>query len=161
MMLLEGQRFLDEGRFEEALACFQGDDPRAIFGRGVALQLLARFEEAEAEYLKVLARSPRNEETLANLIALSVERFDLASVERYSRQLLDIAPGAPIALEGLIVVGVERGDYDLAASCFARLKPVEEESRDAVEYRLSRQMVERLKERHRWKEEHGPVAHPY
>ncbi|SRR5579883_593747 len=154
-MLSEGQRFLEEGRFEEALACFQGDDPRAVFGRAVALQLLGRFEQAESEYQKVLARDPQNQEALANLIALNVERFDLANVERYSRRLLEIAEDAPIALEGLIVVGVERRDYDLAARCFARLKPVQEGSRDAVEYRLSRQMVERLREHH------GSITHPY
>ena len=154
-MSSEGRRFLDEGRFEEALESFSGsEDAHGFFGRAVALQLLARFEEAEAAYGRLLAAHPGHEEALANLIAMNVEKFDLARIEQYARRLLEISPDAPVALEGLIVVAVERRDFDLAASCFARLSRLEEAGRDAVEYRLSRHIVERLKDHH------GSVAHP-
>ena len=83
MRLDQGQQFLKEGRFEDALACFEAcTDPRAIFGRAVALQLLGRLDEAEAVYETVLTAQPGHEEILATLIALNVERFNLDRVEK-------------------------------------------------------------------------------
>ena len=152
-MQSEGQRLLEEGRFEQALACFESED--SAFGRAVALQLLRRFDEAESLYEQILSTDPEHSEALANLIALHVEQFRLESVEKYSRRLLAVHPDAPIALQGLLVVAVERREYKLAANCFARLKPLPPDGRDAVEYRLSRQVVERLKD------QHGSLANPY
>ncbi len=152
---MNGPQLLEEGRFDEALASFHGDDVRSVFGRAVALQLLGRFEEAESAYESVLASDPNHEETLANLIAMYVEQFHLENVERYSRRLLAISKDAQIGLRGLLVVAVERRDFELAASCFSKLVPSDEIVRDAVEYRLSRQIVDRLKDHH------GSVAHPY
>ncbi len=152
---MKGAQLLEEGRFAEALAFFHGDDVRSVFGRAVTLQLLGRFEEAEAAYESVLAADPNHEETLANLIAMNVEQFRLENVEKYSRRLLAISKDAQIGLRGLLVVAVERRDFDLAASCFSRLDPSDEIFRDAVEYRLSRQIVDRLKDHY------GSVAHPY
>ena len=154
-MLSRGEELLEEGRFEDALACFEGDDLRSIFGRAVTLQLLGRFEEASESYDLVLAADPKHRETLANLIAMHVERFDLSRVEKYSRRLLAIAKDSQVALRGLIVVAVERRDFDLAARCFAKLTPQEESCRDAVEYRLSRQIVDRLKD------QNGAATNPY
>ncbi len=154
-MLSRGQQLLEDGRFKEALACFEGDDVRSVFGRAVALHMLGRFDEAQAEYEDVLAVDPNHQETLSNLVAMNVERFHLELVERYSRRLLAIVPKSQIALQGLIVVAVERRDMDLAASCFARIEPSRPHAGDAVEYRLTRQMVERLKDHH------ASAAHPY
>lgn len=155
-MIRDGQSFLEEARFEEALACFhRAAGPRALFGRAVALHLLGRFEEAEAAYALLLESNPRHEEALSNLIALNVEKFDLARVERYALRLLEAVPDCPIALQGLIVVALERRDDNLAANCLARLSQPAPGSRDAVEYRLSAQTVVRLKD------QHGPVAHSY
>jgi len=155
-MSSKGREFLEEGRFEDALAFFEvSGDLRSMFGRAVALQLLGRFEQAEAAYEQVLAADPKQEETLANLIALNIERFDLPRVELYSQRLLEVAADSAIALRGLIVVAVERRDYELAARYFARLTPGEEGARDTVEYRLNWQIVDRLREHH------VSVAHPY
>ena len=148
-------RLLDEGRFEEALASFDGNDIRSTFGRAAALHMLGRLDEAEMEYEAVLDADPAHDETLSNLIALNVERFQLQSVERYALRLLAIRGNSQIALRGMIVVAVERGDLDLAANCFARLEPPLEKTGDAVEYRLSRQVVDRLKDHH------ASVTHPH
>jgi tetratricopeptide (TPR) repeat protein len=150
-----GARLLEEGRFEEALACFSGDDVRSMFGRAVALQLLGRFDEAEEAYESVLDADPNHQETLANLIAMSVEQFQLDRVEHHSRRLLAISKDAQIGWRGLMVVAVERRDFGLAARCFAKLDPSDELCRDMVEYRLSRQMVERLKD------PYGSIAYPH
>jgi tetratricopeptide (TPR) repeat protein len=157
----QGQQLLDEGRFDDALAWFEShDDIRSRFGRAVALQLLGRFDQAEAAYELVLAADPKHVETLANLIAMNVEKFNLDLVELYSNRLLGIDSGSPIALRGLIVVAVERREYAVAARYFALLAPGGENCRDAVEYRLSRRMVERLKH-HPLKDPHGSTAYPY
>jgi tetratricopeptide (TPR) repeat protein len=150
-----GPELLEEGRFDDALACFNGPDLRSVFGRAVALQLLGRFDEAAETYDAVLAADPEHRETLANLIALHVERFDLGRVEKYARRLLAIDITSQVALRGLIVVSVERSDFDLAARCFAKLDLNEESCRDAVEYRLGRQIVDRLRDHY------GSIAHPY
>jgi tetratricopeptide (TPR) repeat protein len=153
--MTKGQQLLEEGRFEDALACFSGNDLRSAFGRAVSLQMLGRFEESEQAYEVVLAADPSHEETLANLIALNVERFQLERVERYSRRLLEICPNAQVALRGLLVVAVERRDFDIAALLFAKLDLDDTACRDGVEYRLSRQVADRLKDHN------GTVAHPY
>jgi tetratricopeptide (TPR) repeat protein len=155
-MQSRAEQLLDEGRYQEALEHFEsGNDLRSVFGRGVALQLLGRFDEAEEAYETVLAADPVHQETLANLLAMSVEEFDLKAVERYAKRLLDLDSTSAVALRGLIVVAVERHDYEFAAICFAKLTLRDEHFRDAIEYRLSRQIVDRLKDIH------GQVTHSY
>lgn len=144
-LIRSGERLLNLGRFEEALACFSGcDDSPARFGMAVALHLLGRFDEAQARYEEVLATDRGHREALANLIAMNVERFDLERVEKYSRRLLEIDPGSLAGLQGLVVIAVERGDYETAARLFGRIVPGECAD-DAIEYRLSRQIMERLR----------------
>ena len=144
----EGERLLQLGRYEEALACFNAlldQDPDARFGSAVALQLLGRFEEAEQQYQRVLAIFPRDEEVLSNLIAMSVEQFDLDRVERYSRRLLQINADHTVALEGLTLTAVERRDYPTAAQYLSRIVWSEEPPGDAIEYRLSPALADRLR----------------
>lgn len=154
----EGERLLDVGRFEEALVCFAGveaQDTRALFGCAVAHQMLGRFEEAERRYEKILSGDPQDEEALANRIAMNVERFDLERVERDSRRLLALNNQSMAALQGLLIVALERGDFETAAQYFWRIVPAARSDGDAVEYRLSRATVERLRSFH------GATAHPY
>src|SRR5439155_8893741 len=84
-----GDSLLRLNRFEEALACFDqcwsdAAWEQALFGKAVALQLLRRFDHAETLYNRLLAINTKEEEVLANLIAMSMEVFDLARVWRYS-----------------------------------------------------------------------------
>src|SRR5678816_4000718 len=87
-----GDCLLRLNRLEKALECFdkcwsESAQRQALFGKGVALHLLRRFDEAEIVYERVLALDGKAEEALANLIALSMEVFDLERVQRYSRRL--------------------------------------------------------------------------
>ena len=61
------------------------------------------------------------EEALANLIAMSMEVFDLERVQRYSRRLVEINPRSVPGLQGLTLVAVERGDMETAARHFSTL----------------------------------------
>lgn len=153
----EGAMLLDQNRPAEALTCFeQSDDARARFGRGVALQMLGRWEEAEAAYLRVIEAHP-HEEALANLIALAIEKFDLERVERYSRQLVNLNPDAVIGWQGLVVVAVERRDFGAAAEYFARVDGRAIADERAIQYRLSGHIADRL--RGEWsREKYGAVA---
>lgn len=147
-LIQAGERLLNLGHFEQALDCFaprEMQDLQALFGSAVARQMLGRFAEAEENYERVLAADPAHEEALENLIAMSVERFDLERVERYSRRLFDLNPHSAAALQGLVLVAVERRDYQAAARYFQQIVPAGPPGGDAVEYRLSRQMVERLR----------------
>jgi tetratricopeptide (TPR) repeat protein len=151
-MIRDGERLLQESRFEDALECFAADTgDRAWFGRAVALHMLGRFDEAEASYERVLERD-LNDEALANLIALNIERFDLERVERHSRRLLERSRTATVAWQGLLVVAVERRDFQTAAECFRHIDGVDRSvtpaDDGAIQYRLSHTIAERLRGMH-------------
>jgi tetratricopeptide (TPR) repeat protein len=148
---------------EQALACFEACWSEAavapaLFGKAVALQLLRRFDAAEALYLRLLELQPDSDEALSNLIALSMETLDLARVERYADLLASRRPQSVVALQALIVVAFERRFYDQAAEYYGRLLRVVPEEQllqneemllekgndGALEYRLSRKSIERL-----------------
>jgi tetratricopeptide (TPR) repeat protein len=163
-----GDCLLRLNRLEPALDCFDqcwsdAAQRQALFGKGIALQLLRRFDEAEIAYERVLALDGKAEEALANLIAMSMEVFDLERVRRYSRRLVDINPRSVPGLQGLTLVAVERGDMDTAARHFSTLaeqspesvRPTRDASDDAIEYRVSRKAIDRIKESMR-----GQVAQP-
>jgi tetratricopeptide (TPR) repeat protein len=114
-----GASLLYLNRLDDALASFlQCSDALqgpALFGKAVALQLLHRFGEAENAYEILLASDPSSEETLSNLIALSIEINDLDRVRDYSQRLLKISPQSPAALQGLATVALDRQDHHAAA----------------------------------------------
>ena len=153
-----GNCLLYLNRFEEALVCFDqcwsgASRRRALFGIAVALQLLRRFDQAEASYERVLTLDPKAEEALSNLVAMCVEVFDLEKVQRYARRLLDFNPRSGVALEALVLVAIERREHDDAARFFARAAELETETLYAaprehgdgiIEYRLSREVLDRL-----------------
>ena len=163
-----GDCLLRLNRLEPALDCFDqcwsdGAQRQALFGKGVALQLLRRFDEAEVAYERVLALDGKAEEALANLIAMSMEVFDLERVRRYSRRLVDINLRSVPGLQGLTLVAVERGEMETAAHHFSTLaeqapesvRPTRDVSDDVIEYRVSRKALDRLRESMR-----GQVSQP-
>jgi tetratricopeptide (TPR) repeat protein len=152
-----GECLLHLKRPEEALPCFEAcwsEAARrvALFGKAVALQLLRRFDEAEALYERILELDPNSEEALGNLIAMSMEVFDLSRVHRYAVRLAGVSPRSVLALQALTLVAFERRDYETAADHFADLMKVapEEsfsrggEAEDEIVYRLSEKDVARL-----------------
>ncbi len=169
--ILLGDCLLRSNRIEEALVSFercwsQGAKARAEFGKAVALQLLRRFDQAEAAYERALRADPRMEQALLNLITMSMEVFDLQRVREYSLRLLELNPENHTALRGLTLIALERRDYDEAARYFARLPESagavdEKESAgddgDPVEYRLSREVVARLQQSLRMARDRGRV----
>jgi tetratricopeptide (TPR) repeat protein len=165
-----GDCLLRLNRPEQALNCLDqcwsdAAQRQAIFGKGVALQQLRRFGEAEIAYQRVLALDGKAEEALANLIAMSMEVFDLERVQRYSRRLLEINPRSVPGLQGLTLVAVERGEMGAAARHFATLAEQAPEvlrsarssdgpdaphdigaSDEIIEYRVNRKALARMKE---------------
>jgi tetratricopeptide (TPR) repeat protein len=154
-----GDCLLRLNRLEQALNCFDqcwsdAAQRQALFGKGVALQLLRRFDEAEIAYERMLAVDGKAEEALANLVAMSLEIFDLERVSRYSRRLVEINSRSIAGLQGLTLVAVERGDMETAARHFSLLaehapesiRPVQDSSEEILEYRLNRKAVGRFKE---------------
>jgi tetratricopeptide (TPR) repeat protein len=149
-----GECLLNMNRLEEALACFDQcwSGPvrvPALFGKAVVLQQLRRFDEAEITYERVLELDPTTGEALSNLIAMSMEVFDLKRIQRYATRLIALSPQSTIALQGLALVAIERREYDAAARHFSRLidwasEGQVENGSDSIEYRLSRAVVERL-----------------
>jgi Flp pilus assembly protein TadD len=120
---------LDEA--EEALVCFDqclfsdAEEERALFGKAVALQKLGRNEEANQAYRQLLEIDPDSLETLANLVALSVDRRDIAAVADYSRRLLRVDPRSKAALQGLATQAIWNGDRAAAVDYCTRIVEVD------------------------------------
>jgi tetratricopeptide (TPR) repeat protein len=116
--------------------------------------MLRRFDEAEIAYERVLALDGKAEEALANLIAMSMEVFDLERVLRYSRRLVEINPRSVPGLQGLTLVAVERGDMTTATRHFSTLadhaieavRPTGDSSEEIIEYRVNRRVIDQFKE---------------
>jgi tetratricopeptide (TPR) repeat protein len=152
-----GDCLLHLNRPEEALSCFEAcwsESARlhALFGKAVALQLLRRSEEARVLYERILELDSKSEEALANLIAMSIEVFDLSRVHRYALRLAGLSPRSAVALQALTVVAFERREYETAARFFSDLREhapeaarlESHEGEDEIWYRLSGADVERL-----------------
>jgi tetratricopeptide (TPR) repeat protein len=92
---------------DKYLSLFPDHEP-AMFARAVALQQLGRHGEAVEQYRKVLARNPRSEEALSNLVALFLDRRDGESVRRYAAMLAELRPGSSVALEALATLAFRR-----------------------------------------------------
>ena len=154
-----GDCLLHLNKPEEALACFEACWSEnalqpCLFGKAVALQLLRRFEQSEATYLRFLELKPDSEEALCNLIAVSMEQFALARVQRYALQLIGQDPNSAIALQALVVTAFERREYESAAEYYNRLLDAAPlgtlshgEDGTAVQYRLSQEDALRLRQR--------------
>jgi len=154
-----GDCLLRLNRLEQALNCFDecwsdAAQRQAVFGKGVALQLLRRFDEAEIAYERMLTLDGKAEEALANLLAMSLEIFDLDRVQRYSRRLVELNPRSVPGLQGLTLAAVERGDMETAARHFSTLaehaaesvRPTPDGSDDVIEYRLNRKAIDGFKD---------------
>lgn len=145
-------------RFGAALECFdkcwsEASRRRAFFGKAVALQFLRRFDEAENHYERLLAIDPYCEEALANMIAMAMEVFELARVQKYSQRLLEVNSRSAAAYKGLALCAIERRDYPAASRYYQQVAEMEPgitipptASGDAVEYRISRKVFDSLEE---------------
>ena len=148
-------------RFTAALECFdkcwtEAAKRRALFGKAVALQFLRRFDEAESHYERLLAIDPYAQEALANMIAMAMEVFELARVQKYSQRLLELNSRSAAACKGLALCAIERRDYAAASRYYQQVAELEpgitippEEAGDAVEYRISRKVFDNLEEARR------------
>ena len=148
-------------RYGAALECFdkcwsEASRKRALFGKAVALQFLRRFDEAESHYERLLAIDPYCEEALANMIAMAMEVFELARVQKYSQRLLELNSRSAAAYKGLALCAIERRDYPAASRYYQQVAELEPgitiprtESGDAVEYRISRKVFDSLEEARR------------
>ncbi len=152
-----GECLLRLNRAEEAVACFdscwtEAARVPALFGKAVAFQLLHRFEDAEAAYLRLLEMGTNTAEVLSNLVTLSVGMADHDRVRRYSQQLSEASPQSLIALQGLAVSALESGSDEDAALHFSRLitlardgePPRSNGSGPSIEHRLSDEAAARL-----------------
>jgi protein O-GlcNAc transferase len=121
-----GACLLHLNRLQEALITFcdcwsDAAHSRALFGKAVALQLLRRYDEAEADYHRLLTSDPNSEEALANLITLKFDAQDLDGAKHYAMRLLAITPQSLPALQGLAGVALERREYEAAVHYCGRI----------------------------------------
>src|SRR5436309_317373 len=80
-----------------------------------ALHQTGRHAEAVEHYRRVLARNPKSEEALSNLVAMFLEKKDPQSVRRYAEMLVELQPDSAVAQEALATTAFAEGDYLTAA----------------------------------------------
>ena len=116
---------------DEALNCFERcllsetEREKGLLGKAVALQKLARYEEADQAYRELFQLSPDSIEVLENLIALSVARRDTRAITNYSSRLLQLEPYSKAALQGLATVAIWGDDQPGAVDYCTRLVEVD------------------------------------
>ncbi len=130
-----GACLLHLNRAEEALASFEralsSEPERALFGKAVALQKLSRHKDSELAYRELLRMAPNYIEALGNLIALSVERQDVASLAEFSNRLLQLEPQSKIALQGLATHAIWNRDGAAAVKYCSALVEIDPTSFEA------------------------------
>jgi len=90
-------------------------------GQAVALQLLRRFDEAEATYERLLSSEPNSEEALSNLVVLSIDTGDHETARGRALRLLEISPHSTVALQCLAALALERREYESAVRYCGRI----------------------------------------
>ena len=89
--LAAAKRALKKGQNAKALTIFDSlldedsNETSFILGRGVALQRLSRYEDALAEYEKVLQRDPENLEVLTNVLGVLATQNPEYSMDKLER----------------------------------------------------------------------------
>jgi tetratricopeptide (TPR) repeat protein len=114
-----GDCFLHLNRVELALSHFdqcwtEAAQSRALMGRAVSLQLLHRFEEAEAAYQRYLSAVPNSEEAVSNLVALSMQSGNRDLARIFAARLLELSPQSRIALQCLAALALEQHNHEAA-----------------------------------------------
>ena len=86
--------------------------PKGLFGKAVSLQLLGRFDEAEATYDGFLEFEPNSEEALSNLVAMNIQagRHELA--RGHALRLLEISPDSTAAHKCLAAVALHQDEFE-------------------------------------------------
>jgi tetratricopeptide (TPR) repeat protein len=140
---------IDVGRVLRGGACCSGRRWRSIF-------CAASIESRS----RLRARSDARSESGRGALQFNYDvrrGIDLRKIQRYSRRLLDINPRSGAALEGLALVAIERREHENAARFFARAAELgtetvsaadyaaqREQGDSVIEYRLSREVLDRL-----------------
>jgi len=83
--------------------------------RGLALLVLRRYAEAESAFREALVTAPESKTAQMNM------RLTVAWQGRYSEALVGLKPGQfPSALNNVGFVAMQKGDLDVAKSCFVK-----------------------------------------
>jgi len=103
--------YLEEGL--DSPECGEG----CLLGKGIALHLMGRLDEAADVYRQVLRRSPHSPDAIANLALIEDGQPDAGILS----ELLETHPDLREALEGLAAVSFASGDYKSASRYCERL----------------------------------------
>ncbi len=97
------------------------EDGRALFCRGLALQMLERFADARETYQALLVDHEDSEELLTNLIAVSAALGEQNEVREYARKLEKLVPDSAFAVQAFARAAGMDDDHDTAAKFYAKL----------------------------------------
>lgn len=133
-----GDLRMAEGNFEESAEYFAKVSrlkPKvagAHNNRGIALQQLRRFPEAEREYAAALQINPGHPQALGNLAALVKKRGDFKSARKLYAKVVEIDPKNPSARNQFGLVLGRLGELDEAAKQFEAALIYDSQSADAA-----------------------------
>ncbi len=112
--LVSAERAMKLGRTESALEIYESlyvsnkRDPNVLLGRAVALQTLARDDEAIAAYEELLAIRPKNPDAQINLAGLVGRRYPAVALQKL-RKLYEDNPGSTAIVAQMAVVEAKMG----------------------------------------------------
>jgi Flp pilus assembly protein TadD len=115
LRILESQALSGLGRSIEALEIAQSaveyapEDVTALFQRGTLHHLLQYYEEAEADFERVLELAPRHGDAMAELAVLLMSGGDFEGARSMYERLLDLRPGDPVAVANLALLSDRPG----------------------------------------------------
>jgi protein O-mannosyl-transferase len=127
---------------EEAARCFREavsikpDYADAWYNLGVALGSEGRHAEAASSYRVALGLEPGNADGWVNLANEDRALGNPASAAAEGETALRFRPGDPLALSGLVLSDLARGDVRRAREDLARLRAADPEAASALEARL-------------------------
>jgi tetratricopeptide (TPR) repeat protein len=109
---------LELGKPELAVKVFEenlGEENHGVAeGYAQSLQQLARYDEAQTAYARLLEKNPADVPTLKNLVAIAAHKNDIGLLADSSGVLLEAEPGSSMALAGMVTVKLADEQYEAA-----------------------------------------------
>lgn len=131
-----GLLLTETGHANEAVpilaAVAKSDDPDALNAYGIALADQGKFDEANAQFQRVLQLDANNAPALQNLGIVALRRDDVQTAAQDLTRALELNPRLPLALNAMGVVSARQNDFPKAVEYWNRAVAIDPRQYDAL-----------------------------
>jgi Tfp pilus assembly protein PilF len=131
-----GLLLTETGHASEAVpilaAVAKSDDPDALNAYGIALADEGKFDDANAQFQRVLQLDANNAPALQNLGIVALRRDDVATAQQDLSRALELNPRLPLALNAMGVVSARQNDFAKAVDYWKRAVAIDPRQYDAL-----------------------------